>query len=123
MVQELLAQDLKGIAISPIDPDNQPKLLAEIASRTNLITHDSDAPKSKRLWLRRHGQLRGRPHVRQARQGGAAQRRSVMIFVGRLGQDNAKHRRQGVIDELLGRDHDATRYDEPGECWAKAESM
>ncbi len=39
---------------------------------------------------------------------------SVMIFVGRLGQANARLRRQGVIDELMDRDHDATRYDEPG---------
>ena len=28
---------------------------------------------------------------------------AVMLFIGRLEQDNSKHRRQGVIDELLGR--------------------
>src|SRR5208282_6938056 len=49
MVQELLAQNVKGIAISPIDADNQGDLMAEIAARTSLITHDSDAPKSNRL--------------------------------------------------------------------------
>src|SRR5262245_32098814 len=49
MVQELLAKNVKGIAISPIDADNQGDLMEEIATRTNLITHDSDAPKSKRL--------------------------------------------------------------------------
>jgi ribose transport system substrate-binding protein len=39
---------------------------------------------------------------------------TVMIFVGRLGQANARLRRQGVIDELLDRSEDAKRYDEPG---------
>ena len=37
-----------------------------------------------------------------------------MIFVGRLEQLNAKLRRQGVIDELMDRSHDSSRYDEPG---------
>jgi ribose transport system substrate-binding protein len=114
MVQELLAKNVKGVAISPIDADNQGDLMQEIADRTNLITHDSDAPKSKRLCYigvdnyqagRACGKL-----VKQAMPEGG----SVMIFVGRLGQDNAKLRRQGLIDELLDRPPDPTRYDEPG---------
>jgi ribose transport system substrate-binding protein len=115
MVQELLAMNIKGIAISPIDAKNQGDLLDEIAAHTKLITHDSDAPKSKRLCYvgtdnydagRECGKL-----VKKARPDGG----SVMIFVGRLGQDNAVLRRQGVIDELLDRSIDRTRYDEPGQ--------
>jgi ribose transport system substrate-binding protein len=114
MVQELLAQKVQGIAISPINPDNQGDLLDEIASQTNYITHDSDAPKSKRLVYvgmdnytagRMCGQL-----VKQAMPAGG----TVMIFVGRLGQANAQLRRQGVIDELLDRSNDPKRYDDPG---------
>jgi ribose transport system substrate-binding protein len=114
MVQELLAKGVKGIAISPIDADNQGDLMEEIASRTNLITHDSDAPKSKRLCYigidnydagRACGKL-----VKQAMPDGG----SLMIFVGRLGQDNAKLRRQGLIDELLDLPPDPTRFSEPG---------
>jgi ribose transport system substrate-binding protein len=37
----------------------------------------------------------------------------VIIFVGRLGQANARLRRQGLIDELLDRTEDASRYDDP----------
>ena len=40
MCQDLLAQGIDGIAISPIDPDNQGDLLSEISEHTNLITHD-----------------------------------------------------------------------------------
>src|SRR5262249_3513090 len=38
----------------------------------------------------------------------------VMIFVGRLGQANARLRRQGVIDAGLGRKPDRTRSDPVG---------
>lgn len=114
MVQELLAQGIKGIAISPIDPANQGDLLNEIASNTNLITHDSDAPKSKRLCYvgmdnydagRMCGQL-----VKKALPDGG----KVIIFIGVVDQDNAKRRRQGLIDELLGRSRDASRFDPVG---------
>src|SRR5207244_13403912 len=86
-------------------------LINEAARRTRLITQDSDAPKSNRLCFigvdnyeagRMVGQL-----VKEAMPRGG----EVMIFVGRLEQDNARLRRQGVIDELLDRSHDGTRFD------------
>ncbi|MCP4171137.1 MAG: substrate-binding domain-containing protein [Fuerstiella sp.] len=114
MCQDLLAQGIDGIAISPIDPDNQGELLAEISQHTKLITQDSDAPDSDRLcYIGVDNYTAGRmcgALVKEAMPEGG----SVMIFVGRLGQANARLRRQGVIDELLDRDHDPTRYDEPG---------
>ena len=41
MCQDLLAQGIDGIAISPIDPDNQGELLAEISQHTKLIISES----------------------------------------------------------------------------------
>lgn len=114
MVEELLTLDVDGIAISPIDPENQTDLLNQAAEQTHLITQDSDAPKSKRLCYvgmsnydagRMCGQL-----VKEAMPEGG----SVMIFVGRIEQDNAKLRRQGVIDEVMDRSYDPTRFDPPG---------
>ncbi len=113
MVQVLLAQGIDGIAISPIDSENQFDLLEEIARRTRLITQDSDAPESDRLCYigmdnyaagRLCGQL-----VKEAIPDGG----EIMLFVGRLGQANARLRRQGIIDEVLGRSSDPTRYDDP----------
>lgn len=113
MCQDLLAQSIDGIAISPIDPENQGDLLEEISSRTHLITHDSDAPKSKRkVYIGVDNYAAGRmcgKLVKEAMPDGG----SLMIFVGRLGQANAKLRRQGVIDELLDRSADSSRYDDP----------
>lgn len=113
MCQDLLAQGIDGIAISPIDPDNQGDLLDEIAQHTHLITHDSDAPDSPRqCYVGMDNYAAGRmcgKLVKDAMPDGG----SVMIFVGRLGQANARLRRQGVIDELLDRSEDSSRYDDP----------
>ncbi|MCA9013955.1 MAG: sugar-binding protein [Planctomycetaceae bacterium] len=114
MVQELLAQGIDGIAISPIDPDNQNDLLQEIADNSILVTQDSDAPDSPRqCYIGMDNYAAGRmcgELVKNALPKGG----EIMLFVGRLGQANAKLRRQGVIDELMDRSHDNTRYDEPG---------
>ncbi|QDT61742.1 D-ribose-binding periplasmic protein precursor [Stieleria bergensis] len=112
-LEELLITDLDGIAVTPIDPDNQTDILNQVADATNLITHDSDAPNSNRLMYigmsnydagRMAGEL-----VKEALPDGG----QVLIFVGRLGQLNADQRRQGLIDELLDRDHDPKRAYDP----------
>jgi ribose transport system substrate-binding protein len=114
MLEDLVARNVDGIAVSPIDPDNQTDLLNMVAGRTDLITHDSDAPDSKRLcYIGMDNYVAGRmcgELVKEALPDGG----SVFIFIGRLEQDNAKRRRQGVIDELLDRSFDPSRYDPPG---------
>ncbi|MDG2206448.1 MAG: sugar-binding protein [Pirellulales bacterium] len=121
MCQDLLAQGIDGMAISPVDPDNQGDLLAEIAQRTRLITHDSDAPESDRLcYIGMNNYTAGRmcgQLVKEAMPEGG----SVMIFVGRLGQANSRLRRQGMIDELMDREPDENRYDEPSAGEIKGE--
>ena len=108
---DLLSKGVQGIAVSPKDPENMTALLDQVAARTLLITHDSDAPKSKRLCYvgmdnydagRMCGQL-----VKQALPAGGA----VVLLVGTLDQDNARRRRQGVVDELLDRTRDPARFD------------
>ncbi|GAA5479232.1 sugar-binding protein [Haloferula helveola] len=115
MLEDVVIRGVEGIAISPIDAENQVSAINEAAAKTRLITADSDAPKSDRMFYlgmdnyeagRMCGQL-----VKEALPDGG----SVMIFMGRLEQDNAKGRRQGLIDELLDRDPDPTRFDPPGQ--------
>jgi ribose transport system substrate-binding protein len=115
MLEDLIAKQVDGVAVTPIDPANQTGILNEVAKATNLITHDSDAPESNRLAYigmnnydagRMCGQL-----VKEAMPEGG----EVIIFVGRLGQLNADQRRQGVIDELLDRPHDANREFDPAD--------
>ena len=96
MVEELLARGVDGIALSPADPPNQLDLMKIIATQTNLITQDSDAPESPRLCFvgmdnYQAGRLCGKMIKEAMPEGG-----SVMFFVGRAGQLNGKQRRQGV---------------------------
>lgn len=111
ILEDLLAKGVQGIAVSPKDPENMTALLDKVAGRALLVTHDSDAPKSKRLCYvgmdnydagRMCGQL-----VKEALPDGGA----VVLFVGNLDQDNSRRRRQGVIDELLDRSRDPSRFD------------
>jgi ribose transport system substrate-binding protein len=113
-VEGLLARGIDGIAISPIDATNQVGFLDEASAKTNLITHDSDAPGSKRLCFvgmdnYNAGRAAGKLVKEAIPEGG-----KIMIFVGRLEQLNAQQRRQGVIDEVLDRPvqpSDALKYD------------
>ena len=121
IVEGLLAGSIDGIAISPIDAKNQVDLINEACNVTKVITHDSDAPDSKRLCFvgmnnynagREAGKL-----VKEAIPNGG----KVMLFVGRLEQLNAQQRRQGIIDELLDRPAQALSkmtFDPPGKALA-----
>ncbi len=115
IIEDLLIRGVDGIAISPIDPANQTDLLNRAAEVTNLITQDADAPQANRLcYIGMDNYVAGRlcgQLVKEALPDGG----TVMIFVGRLEQDNARRRRQGLIDELLGRPPDPNRYDPPGQ--------
>ena len=114
MLEDLVTRQVDGIAVSPIDPGNQVDVIDAAAARTPVITHDSDAPGSARrcyIGMDNYdaGRMCGRL-VKEALPDGG----EIFIFVGRIEQDNARRRRQGVIDELLDRDADPERFDEPG---------
>jgi ribose transport system substrate-binding protein len=108
MIEGLIARGVDGVAISPIDANNQIDLINEAAAQFPVITHDSDAPGSKRLCFvgmdnYKAGRAAGKLVKAALPQGG-----KVMIFVGRLEQLNSQQRRQGVIDELLDRPSQTT---------------
>jgi ribose transport system substrate-binding protein len=110
-LEDLITRGVDGVAISPIDAENQTPLINAAAAKTKVIPQDSDAPKSARLLyigLSNYdaGRMCGKL-VKEAVPGGG----KVAIFVGRTEQDNARLRRQGVIDELMDRSEDPTRFD------------
>ena len=115
MLEDLMTRGTTGIAVSPIDAANQTDFLNQVAKNTILITQDSDAPESDRLvYIGMDNYDAGRlcgALVKEALPDGG----SVMILIGRMEQDNARRRRQGVIDEILGRSHDPSRFDPPGQ--------
>jgi ribose transport system substrate-binding protein len=102
MIEDLLTQDVKAIAISVNDPKNQHNFLNQIAAKVPLITQDNDAPHSKRLcYLGTNNYEAGKAVgklVKEAMPEGG----KIAIFVGRPDALNAQERRQGVLDELAG---------------------
>lgn len=102
IIEDLLTQDVKGIAISVNDPKNQIDMLNSVAERVPLITQDNDAPDSKRLCYvgtdnYKAGRAAGQLVKEALPQGG-----HIAIFVGKPDPLNARERRQGVLDELAG---------------------
>lgn len=109
VIELLLNLGFDGIALSPISAEHQAELINEACDKTNFILHDSDAPGTKRRCFvgvdnyeagRAVGKL-----VKEALPDGG----KFQLFIGRLGQDNARKRCQGVIDEVFGWEFDPER--------------
>ena len=120
MLEDLVIRGIDGISVSPIDPTNQAEVLNLVATKSLLITNDSDAPNAPRLcYIGMDNYEAGLMCGKLAREG-LPNGGEVAIFIGRLEQDNAKRRRQGFIDGLFGRTPDPTRYDEPATVVSEA---
>lgn len=105
IIEDLLSKGVQGIAISPNDAENQASFLNEVAEQVPLVTQDSDLPPgSKRLaYIGTNNYLAGKAAgelVKKALPKGGR----VVIYVGKLDVQNAMERRQGVIDELAGKE-------------------
>jgi ribose transport system substrate-binding protein len=102
IVDDLLAQGIEGIAISPVDPANQTPMLNKAAAQALVITQDSDAPNSNRTCYI------GTDNVAAGRQAGELVKEAlpqggkIMVFVGVLDAANAQQRYQGLKEALQG---------------------
>ena len=102
LLDDLLAKGVDGIAVSPVDPDNQTQALNETAKRALVVTQDSDAPKSDRAFYVgtdnvAAGRVAGGLIKEALPQGG-----KIMLFVGKLDARNAQERSQGIRETLQG---------------------
>lgn len=102
IIDDLLAKGIDGIAISPVDPENQTQLINEVARQTLVFTQDSDAPNSDRACYV------GTDNVAAGRQAGELIKEAlpdggrIMLFVGKLDARNAQERLQGIKEVLQG---------------------
>src|SRR5215204_6967288 len=83
LVDDLLSTGVQGIAMSPVDPDNQTQFINETAKKALVITQDSDAPTSDRaLYIGTDNVAAGREAgklVKEALPNGG----KIMVFVGK----------------------------------------
>lgn len=114
VVEDLLSRKINALAISPIDAANQVDMINDWASKIPVITHDSDAPETDRLlYIGVDNYAAGRTVgklIKQAYPDGC----KLILTIGRIEQDNAQKRVQGVIDELLDRPVDFQWRNETG---------
>jgi len=102
ILDELLARQVAGVAISAINPASSTDALNRVASQTLLFTTDSDAPASNRVVYI------GTDNVAAGREAGAQMKRALpnggkaMLFVGTMDADNARERVQGIREALAG---------------------
>ena len=102
IVDDLLANGVHGIAISPVDPANQTAMLNRAAQTATVVTQDSDAPNSNRVCYI------GTDNVAAGRQAGELLKEAlpqggkVMVFVGVLDAANAQQRLQGLREAIAG---------------------
>ncbi|HEX8144617.1 MAG TPA: sugar-binding protein [Pyrinomonadaceae bacterium] len=102
IIDDLLAKGIGGIAMSPVDPDNQTQMINDIAKQVLVVTQDSDAPQSDRACYigtdnRAAGRQAGELIKEVLPQGG-----KIMVFVGKIDARNAQERYQGIKDALQG---------------------
>lgn len=122
IIDDLVSTGVNGIAISPVDPDNQTQLINETAKKTLVLTQDSDAPNSDRaLYI-------GTDNVAAGRQAGELIKEAlpnggkIMIFVGKSDARNAAERTQGIKEALKDSKIEIidTRTDETDRARAKS---
>jgi len=99
---DLVGHGIDGIAVSPIDPSNQTKVLDRVAKDAFLLTQDSDAPDSKRACYV------GTDNVAAGRQAGDLIKKAlpdggkIMAFAGLKVATSAKQRFGGLSESLKG---------------------
>ena len=101
IIENLVSQGYDAIAVSVAAPKEQTPMLDRVASKTKLITFDSDAVSSKRLLYvgsvnYEAGQKLGERIVQLLPKGGR-----IAIFVGSLSADNAQERLKGIEDAVF----------------------
>lgn len=108
-IRDVLNSGVDGIAISPNDASAQRDILDEAASKVPIVTFDTDAPDSKRKrFVGIDNYAAGRicaSELMDAMPNGGP----VLISVGSVTMQHGSQRRQGVIDQLLGRGFDRNR--------------
>ena len=102
IVDDLLVSGVKGVAISPVNPPSQKRMINDWAKDVKILCVDSDAPDSDRIaYMGTDNVAAGRACgelVKEALPDGG----EIMVFVGLADAQNAKERFQGLKEALAG---------------------
>ena len=121
ILEDLTTQGYNGVAVSVIAPEDQVQEINRAAAKMNVITHDSDAPKSNRLaYIGTNnfeaGRMLGKEIVKLLPSGG-----KIAVFVGTFAADNARERLRGIEEEIKGKNITIVAKKEDNKDPAKAQ--
>lgn len=123
ILEELANQNYSGVALSVIAPEDQIREINQAAQRMNVITTDSDAPKSRRIAFvgprqRDAGLAAGQEIVKLLPQGG-----QIAVFCGDLTAENAVERMAGIKAAISGKGIDIVAMKEDGKDRTRARAQ
>jgi ribose transport system substrate-binding protein len=121
ILEDLTTQGYNGLSISVIAPEDQIQEINRAAGKMNVITHDSDAPKSNRLaYIGTNnfeaGRTLGQEIVKLLPNGG-----KIAVFVGTFAANNASERLRGIEDAIKGKNINIVAKKEDNKDPAKAQ--
>lgn len=125
ILEDLITIGVTGIAISPIDPANQTRMLNDAAKDVHLVTQDSDAPESDRVCYIGTDNYAAGVAAGELIKDALPEGGKIMLFVGTLDAQNARDRMKGIEDTLKDTNIEIvdTRTDETDRSKAKANAQ
>lgn len=94
--------EIDGLAISPLAPAQQTRLISELAARIKVVTYDNDAPLSLRhSYIGTNNAQAGRLAA-ELLKNAAPDGGKIAIFIGDNERQNARDRREAFITALMG---------------------
>ena len=102
LLRDALDRDTDAVAISPVDPAAQKKIINEAASRVPVITQDSDAPDTNRLFYLGADNLAAGKQAGELLKKALPQGGKIMVLVGNKDVQNAKERFEGLKQSVQG---------------------
>ncbi len=122
ILENLASQGYNGIAVSVIEPKEQVPNVNRAARNANVITFDSDCPKSNRILYIgtnnfKAGETLGAEIVKLLPNGG-----KMAVFCGNFTADNAAQRLGGIEEAIKGHNIEVVARKEDGTDRSKARS-
>jgi len=120
ILEDLANQNYSGVALSVIAPEDQVREIGRATERMNVVTTDSDAPKSDRIAFvgprqSDAGAAAGREIVKLLPDGG-----QIAMFCGDLTAQNAVERMRGIKSAIAGKNIDIVAMKEDGKDRTRA---
>jgi len=102
VVNQMIADGLDAIAISPIDPEKQTEFLNSIPTNVLLVCADSDAPKSRRLCYIGTDNVAAGKQEAELLKAALPEGGKIVLFVGYPTAQNVAERVEGIRAGLAG---------------------